>query len=146
MDIKTIEGEVDLRHFLAGLFNYSPGWLKFLYTIRAGFVRLFGMRQEENQFSDISPEDISFTPGEPCAFFTVTHGKDNEYLAAKIQDKHLDAHLLIAAVPLPSGGNRFHVGTIVHYNHWTGPVYFTVIKPFHHLVVRLMMRAGVKNR
>ena len=34
--------------------------------------------------------------------------------------------------------------TVVHYKHWTGPVYFNVIRPFHHLVVRQMARAGTK--
>lgn len=144
VDIKTIEGNTDLRHFISGLVGYTPGWLKALYAIRAGFIRLLGMRQEAMDIAPMSPETVSFTPGNPCAFFTVTHGKENEYLAAEIKDKHLNTTLLIAAVPLPDGRNRFYVGTIVFYNNPTGPVYFTLIKPFHHLVVRLMMRAGIK--
>ncbi|MCP5103876.1 MAG: DUF2867 domain-containing protein, partial [bacterium] len=38
-----------------------------------------------------------------------------------------------------------HVVTIVHYKHWTGPVYFNLIRPFHHLVIRRMMKAALKN-
>jgi hypothetical protein len=41
-------------------------------------------------------------------------------------------------------GNRFLVVTIVHYRHWTGPVYFNVIRPFHHIVVWQMMKAGAR--
>ncbi|MCP4630164.1 MAG: DUF2867 domain-containing protein [bacterium] len=36
---------------------------------------------------------------------------------------------------LDSKTNRFYVITVVHYKHWTGPVYFNLIRPFHHLVV-----------
>ena len=143
VDVKVIEGDVGLRHFVAGLIGYTPGWLKALYAVRAGFVRLLGLRQEHVERSPMTPETVSFTPGDPCAFFTVTHGREDDYLAADATDKHLDARLLIAAEPLSDGRNRFHVGTIVFYKHWTGPVYFTIIKPFHHLVVWLMMRSGI---
>jgi hypothetical protein len=33
--------------------------------------------------------------------------------------------------------------TIVFYKHWTGPVYFNLIRPFHHLVVARMARHGL---
>ncbi|MGE6761631.1 DUF2867 domain-containing protein [Corallococcus interemptor] len=29
-----------------------------------------------------------------------------------------------------------------HYRNWAGPVYFNVIRPFHHLVVARMARHG----
>ena len=41
--------------------------------------------------------------------------------------------------------NRFYIMTVVHYKHWTGPVYFNMIRPFHHLVVRRMALAGLKG-
>lgn len=145
VDVKTIEGRLGLRQFIAGLLGYMPGWLKALYGIRAVLVRLLGMRQENIDSTPLGPDDISFSPGDPCAFFTVTHGKENEYLAAEVRDKHLDARLLIAAVPLPDGRTRFHVATVVIYNRWTGPVYFALVKPFHHLVVDQMMRSSVRQ-
>jgi hypothetical protein len=46
---------------------------------------------------------------------------------------------------LGDGVNRFHVATVVNYCHWTGPVYFSVVRPFHHLVVRQMMRAAARG-
>jgi hypothetical protein len=41
---------------------------------------------------------------------------------------------------------RFHVVTIVHYNNLAGPVYFNVIRPFHHLVVKQMARRGAHGQ
>ncbi|NQY75258.1 MAG: DUF2867 domain-containing protein [Candidatus Margulisbacteria bacterium] len=29
--------------------------------------------------------------------------------------------------------------------HWTGPIYFNLIRPIHHLVVTKMAKAGVRG-
>jgi hypothetical protein len=42
-------------------------------------------------------------------------------------------------------GNRFYVFTTVYYKHWTGPVYFNLIRPLHHLAVPRMARYGLNN-
>ncbi|WP_422698682.1 DUF2867 domain-containing protein [Desulfosarcina cetonica] len=34
----------------------------------------------------------------------------------------------------------------MRYRNWTGPVYFNLIRPFHHLVVREMMKAGARRQ
>jgi hypothetical protein len=41
------------------------------------------------------------------------------------------------------GGDFTDIKVVVHYKHWTGPVYFNLIRPFHHLVVSRMARAGL---
>ena len=46
IDVKSVTGDCSLREFIAGMFSYYPGWIKNLYRIRWGFVRLLGMKQE----------------------------------------------------------------------------------------------------
>jgi hypothetical protein len=145
VDVKTQDAAIDLRRFLAGLISYQPWWIDLLYRVRAGFVRLLGMRQESVPHMEITPDSISFVPGDQYGFFAVTHGQDGEYLAAGITDKHLKADILVAREWLGDGVNRFHVATVVNHRHWTGPVYFSVVRPFHHLVVRQMMRAAARG-
>jgi hypothetical protein len=143
-DAKTIEGEANLREFLAGMLSYSPIWVKALYGIRWGFVRLLGMKQESiPKAPALRPEDIPFEAGKWATFFQVEAAEEEKFWIASATDKHLSAYLLVAAERLNPKQQRFHVGTIVHYHHWTGPVYFNVIRPFHHLVVSSMMRAGI---
>ncbi|MAT97838.1 MAG: hypothetical protein CL608_11895 [Anaerolineaceae bacterium] len=144
VDMKSISGEVSLRQFIAGMISYSPGWVKFLYGVRWFFVRLLGMKQEGMpQELTMQAEDVSFVTGEPAAFFSVKMAKEDKYWFAGITESHLTAHL--GVIVEPGQPNRFHVLTIVHYNRWTGPVYFNVIRPFHHIVVRQMMKAGVQQ-
>src|SRR2546425_5121666 len=37
---------MSMREFIAAMMSYQPGWVTFLYRIRAVFVRFLGMRQE----------------------------------------------------------------------------------------------------
>jgi hypothetical protein len=144
VDIKTIEGVVSLRQFIAGMLSYSPAWLKFLYGVRWFFVRLLGMKQESVPGGlSMTAEKVSFEPGDPAAFFSVKMAEEEKYWFAGITESHLTAHL--GVVVEPGQPRRFHVVTIVHYNRWTGPVYFNVIRPFHHIVVGQMMKAGVNQ-
>lgn len=142
-DVKTIEGDASLREFITGMFSYYPAWIKGLYAIRWGFVRLLGMKQETMPAPSLTPETIPFTKGEWATFFQVHDAEENNYWIATASDKHLDAYILIARETLENGEIRFHVGTIVHYNNMAGPVYFNVIRPFHHIVVSSMMKAGI---
>jgi hypothetical protein len=147
-DVKTVEGSVSLRQFIASMLSYYPRWIVFLYGVRAVFVRLLGMRQPAgpHELPNLRAEDIAMTPGEKATFFTVRHAKEETFWIVETpEDKHLNAFFGIIVEPIIDERKRFHVITIVHYKHWTGPVYFNTIRPFHHLVVSRMARAGVKQ-
>ncbi len=146
VDVKIVEGRVTLREFLAGLAGYQPGWVTALYGVRRVFVRVLGMRQPGIPHAlRLRPAQVPMTAGAKFSFFTVHGAQEDRYWAAETSDTHLTAALAVVAVPLGGGRTRFYVVTIVHYHHWTGPVYFNVIRPFHHLVVGNMARAGVRS-
>jgi hypothetical protein len=147
-DVKTIEGEVSLRRFLAGMLSYYPWWLLGLYRIREFVVKVLGLVEHEKPevLPELKPEDISFEPGENASFFIVKTAKENTYWVAETpEDNHLKAYFGAVAEDLGNGLTRFHVFTTVKYLHWTGPVYFNLIRPFHHLVVLRMMKAGARQ-
>ncbi|MGD9043178.1 MAG: DUF2867 domain-containing protein [Desulfobacterales bacterium] len=148
IDIKTIEGQTSLRHFIAAMLSYYPRWIIFLYHIRGVLVKLLGLYRHPapEAIPQLTPEDVSFVKGEAVTFFTVRTAKEKFYWIGETpEDKHLSAYFCVAAEPLGDHRKRFHVATIVYYKHWTGPVYFNLIRPFHHLVVARMMRAGVQQ-
>lgn len=146
VDVKTIESDVALRQFIAGFMNYMPIWVKALYGVRMVFVRFLGMKQARiPPAPQITPETVPMTPGQNAAFFTVRHAQEDRYWKVDVVDDHLTAGLAIVAEPIDDNRTRFHVVTIVQYHKWSGPVYFNVIRPFHHLVVGGMTRAGAKS-
>ena len=145
-DLKTIEGNQDLRGFIAGMLSYYPWWLVLLYKVREFLVLVLGLirHKKPEELPAMRPEDISFLTGERNSFFIVQKAEENRYWVARTpEDKHLTAWFGIVVEPATDGRKRFHVFTTVRYRHWTGPVYFNLIRPFHHLVVGRMMKAGV---
>ncbi|MCP5105194.1 MAG: DUF2867 domain-containing protein [bacterium] len=148
-DVKVAEGHAGMREFIAALLSYYPWWIAFLFRIRSVLVRILGLVKHSipGKFTALRPEDVPLTPGETAAFFIVRFAEENAYWVAETPpDKHLGAYIAVVVEPLNENINRFHVITIVHYKHWTGPVYFNLIRPFHHLVVRRMMKAALKDR
>ena len=146
VDIKTVEGRTPLRKFIASMLSFYPWWVVLLYRIRALLVRMLGLVEHEapEVLPNLQAEDVSFVPGDAVTFFTVRLAKEEHYWIGETpEDKHLRAYFAVVVEPLAENRRRFHVATIVHYKHWTGPVYFNLIRPFHHLVVSQMMRAGL---
>ncbi|AKQ64590.1 hypothetical protein A176_001502 [Myxococcus hansupus] len=145
VDVKTVESRATLREFLAGLMSYQPAWVTALYGVRAVFVRLLGMRQQGVPRQVLfRPEDIPMTPGREAGFFTVRHAEEEHVWVVAAADTHLEATLAVVMEPTSGPFRRFHVVTLVHYRNWAGPVYFNVIRPFHHLVVERMARSGAR--
>lgn len=145
VDVKSIQSEADLRGFISGMLSFHPWWIILLYRIRALLVVLLGLVRHEmpDGLPRIAPQDLSFTPGDRASFFTVSIAKEDAYWVGETPtDNHLKAHVGVVAERLDRRRTRFHVFTAVKYLHWTGPVYFNLIRPFHHLVVRRMMKAG----
>jgi hypothetical protein len=150
IDVKTVMGSVDLRTFLANMLSYQPGWMTTLFGVRAIFVRFLGMRQHgiprRKYRRYLTPENMPMQEGQSAVFFKVRMAKEEQYWIAEVKDKHLNAILGVVVEPQPGQPQRrFHVLTVVYYRNWAGPVYFNVIRPFHHLVVGSMAVAGVRK-
>ena len=147
-DFKTIDSKNDLRTFIAAMLSYYPWWIVMLYRVRALVVHVLGLVKHEapEELPNLQPEQIPFTPGGKATFFIVRMAEENAFWFAETPpDKHLRAYFGVVAEPLANGLKRYYIVTIVHYLHWTGPVYFNLIRPFHHLVVARMARAGARE-
>ncbi|MBW2489556.1 MAG: DUF2867 domain-containing protein, partial [Deltaproteobacteria bacterium] len=138
-----------LRQFVASMLSYYPWWIVQLYRIRKLLVGILGLVKHDapEELPDLQPEDVSFTPGENVTFFKVRSAQEDLFWISETpDDKHLQAYFGVIREPLNNSLNRFHVITTVYYKHWTGPVYFNLIKPFHHLVVSRMAKHGLAHK
>jgi len=130
------------------MLSYYPWWLVLLYRIREALVRILGLVRHEapETLPSLRPEDLSFTPGEQASFFIVRGGREESFWVSETpDDKHLSAYFGVVKEPLEDGVSRFHVITTITYKHWTGPLYFNLIRPFHHLVIARMARHGLSR-
>lgn len=145
IDIKVFKGQQSMREFIAGLIAYQPGWVTFLFRVRKVFVRFLGLRQEGIPTAPhYAPAEIPMEVGEKVGFFDLEYAAENQYWIVSAAESHLKAWLAVVVEPLNPSERRFYVVTVVHHRRWTGPVYFNVIRPFHHIVVRRMAQAGLK--
>ncbi|MEW6658256.1 MAG: DUF2867 domain-containing protein [Thermodesulfobacteriota bacterium] len=146
VDIKTISGKTCLSAFIASMLSYYPWWISFLYRLREILVRMLGLVKHEKPYDipNYKSDDIPFSPGGKVSFFTVTKAKENEYWFAETpEDKHLSAYFGVVVKQLENNLKLFYIITTIKYKHWTGPIYFNLIRPFHHLVVSRMAKAGI---
>ena len=146
IDIKSDVGTVSMNQFIAGMFIYQPAWISFLYRVRWLFVRLLGMKQEGiPQPLHFDAETLKLTVGDKLGFFDVDAVEPNRYLFLSAEESHLKATLGVICEPLDDTNSRFYAVTIVHYKSWAGPIYFNIIRPFHHIVVRQMLKTGIQT-
>ncbi|WP_300156927.1 DUF2867 domain-containing protein [Solidesulfovibrio sp.] len=147
VDVHRVRGQAGLRQFVAAMFGDRPTWLRALYRLRGLLARLLGLRHGAAAGPEsMKPEDVPMTPGGKLGFFTVLAAEPDAYWAAGATDRHLRAVLAVLAVPEPDGRVVYDVVTVVVYKHWTGPVYFNLIRPFHHLVVWRMAKRAARGR
>ena len=145
--VYTVESKVGLREFISSMMAYQPWWVTQLYKARGVLVRVLGMKQEEMpQAVLIPPDRVPLEKGAPISFFTVVMAKEKSYWVVKASDKHLTAHLAVVAEPENrSKLKKFHLVVVVHYHNWAGPVYFNLIRPFEHIIVKNMALEGAKG-
>jgi hypothetical protein len=100
-----------------------------------------GFRQEPLPARDEwIPAEFPMFPCGNVWFFTVQKvKKDHLWIAGCPRDRHLDADLAVVARPLADGRRkRFYLITVVRYKHWTGPLYFNLIRLFNLFLVNRM--------
>ena len=140
IDVKTARGAVSLREFTAGALGHGPLWIKALFGVRILLAWALRLETAVPDSFRLRPETVSFTPGDPASFFTVVRGEEDHYLLLKVSDNHLVAWLAI----ITDNGQpaEFKVVTLVKYLRPVGRFYYNLIRPFHHLVLLSMCRAG----
>ena len=147
-DVKVFEGQAALRKFIASMLSYYPWWIVQLYRIRKLLVCILGLEKHEapDELPNLKPENVSFIPGKNVTFFCVRSAREDIFWISETpDDKHLQAYFGVVKEPVGDSINRFYVVTTVFYKHWTGPIYFNLIRPFHHLVVSRMAKYALRG-
>lgn len=147
IDVKKVESLNSLPEFIAKMLSYRPFWIAWLYRIRAVLAIMLRLDTKPSPtITRLSASDVPTNPGDVLMIFTLRMFKEEIYWIGETRpDKHLSAHFGVFSEPLSNGRKVYHVATFVRYKQWTGPVYFNIIRPFHHLIIALSARAGSRQ-
>ena len=127
---------------LIRLWTSMPGWVLALLKLRAVLVKPFGLKSGE---VDSALLEEGIRQGKPVGLFSFPGKKDDETLCL-LSDKHLDALLSAVVRPTKTGGCDAYLCTKVKFHNRLGRLYFCVIRPFHCLVVRSMLRRACSSQ
>jgi hypothetical protein len=144
--VKTVEAEISLEQFLVKIFSYRPALIRMLYRLRAPLVRLLGFKQDAlPDMDEWIPDEFPMLACGTVWFFTVQRvRKDQFWIAGCPRDRHLDADMAVVARPLEGRRTRFYLVTVVRYKHWTGPLYFNLIRLFNLFLVNRMAHCAAR--
>src|SRR6266542_4447717 len=83
VDVKSATSSAGFREVVARSLSWQPAWLKALFAARVLLARLIRLDEPSApRGREIRPEDVSFTPGDTMAFFTVADGAKDRFLVA----------------------------------------------------------------
>lgn len=119
------------------IFNTSPKWLELLFKLRNNLVKIIGLQ------TDI-PKDYNetFEVGGYVKFFKI-YSISNRQVVLGADDSHLNFRAIIENDTYKN--YNIKVTTLVQFNNKKGKIYMNIIKPFHRLVVKKMVKnANIK--
>lgn len=102
-------------------FNRFPAWIDWLLKLRNMLAKPLGL-DTTSRFSD-----------------SICERNDNEIIWG-MPDKHLDFHVSMWCSEHRGGKQELRITTIVKYNNRFGRVYFFVIRPFHGIIIRSLLK------
>ncbi|MBN2472199.1 MAG: DUF2867 domain-containing protein [Anaerolineae bacterium] len=140
IDAKYVDAPLTLREFIAAASSYQPAWVSALFRLRSLFAKALRLQNAGAITGQtLRPEDVSFEPGGK-ALFTCRQAAEDRYWIGGENDSHLNFHVAFVVEPRGGPSSRCHLLTTVCYNNGLGRAYFAVIGPFHHLIVRGMLK------
>ena len=106
---------------LSEQFFYAPKWIRGLMNLRNAIMKPFGLKDSRNLSDLVSV--ISY----------------NIAIISK-NAKHLDSVIEFYTAKIDIENHEISVSTIVHFNNRMGRCYFTVIRPFHNVICKTLLK------
>lgn len=138
-DIFSTTNHVDSLEVISNkIFNTTPTWIAFLFKIRNSIANIIGLKYE-------LPADFNenFKVGGYIKFFKIFDITEHQVVLGA-DDKHLNFKAVITRTTEAS--YNIKVTTLVEYNNHLGKVYMTIVKPFHRIVIKRMIKNAYQKK
>jgi len=135
----NFEKEMTPDDFMVGFWTNFPNWVKALFKLRNFLVKFVGLKSDES-----SPEKLErcIRTGEAYGFVSVPAKSENETVLL-LTDKHLDAYISVY-VESEEVHKTISAITLVNFKNKLGRIYFFIIRPFHSLIVKSLLKRTAK--
>jgi len=124
-------------------FTSAPKWVDLLFLLRnklMGFVGLKVAGSKEEMLAAL--DNFSCLPGEKIGLFKVYAVNENEVVLGE-DDTHLDFRISLLIDSEGEVNKKLTISTSVKCNNSFGRIYFYAIKPFHKIIVPIMLRGMI---
>lgn len=124
-------------------FDVMPKWFGVLMGIREMIAGWIGLKTAKG--IDVQKQRDTFTGkvGESIALFHVHESNESEIVMGE-NDKHLDFRLSFFKQEIGKE-TEIILATTVKFKGWLGHLYFFPVKPFHRLIVPIILKRMVKK-
>ena len=120
-----------------------PKWVEALFNFRNLLVKPFGLQNDGVKKHAREFEDC-VRNGKSTGLASVVGKSENETVIC-LNDKHLKANMSVLIKERGGEKESIYLITTVHFHYWLGRAYFYAICPFHHIIVRSMLKSTVKR-
>ena len=112
-----------------------PAWVNVLFKLRNFLVKFVGLQSSEG--SDVQEIEKCIRTGTPYRLASVPAKSDSETVLL-LSDRHLGAYMSVFVED-----KVVSLITLVHFKNRLGRIYFFVVRPFHGIAVKNMLKRAV---
>ena len=116
-----------------------PSWVNILMRMRNTLVRPFGLQTGDGRERKHAPDGHD---GSRAMYFDVLERRENEIVMEE-DDRHLKFRV---SVFMNAEESAVYLTTLVHFNNVFGNIYFFIIKPFHKIIVKSLLKRTILLR
>lgn len=147
-DFHDPDHKIGPREAALAFFQSGPRWVGGLLRLRNALVGWLGLKTSVAHV-DVAAALAAFrcVPGERIILFQVKAVGPNEVVLGD-EDRHLDFRVSLWMEAAASGDPAMRsltISTAVRFHNRWGRLYFFPVKPFHRLIVRVMLRRTVQG-
>jgi len=118
----------DIKDLYLRFVNTKSKTIDFLMSLRNKIMSIFGAKTVINETKG------DFSVGNSVGLFKIYYIDEKEIISG-LKDSHLDFCISFYKID-----NKVLLSTLVKYNNTFGRVYMNIIKPFHKLIVKNMLK------
>jgi len=139
------ENKIDTLAVSKAFFSTSPGWIGKLFALRNKIVSVFGLKTgSKAKYKKELLDNFRGEIGEKIGIFRVFDRSDNEIILGE-DDRHLNFRVSLLLTQERQDEKCLTISTIVNFNNRFGKIYFLPVKPFHKLIVPVMLKSAIKG-